>query len=301
MTKQPPRVIALGFFDGVHLGHGALLRKTADTAAALGARSCALTFDNHPDALILGAQIPLLNTVSDRADLMRRLYGMEEVILAHFDQGMMQMPWQNFISELLIGHFGAVHVVAGHDFHFGHRGEGNPERLAAECARLGLGCDIIPRVSLDDITISSTYIRKLVAQGEMERAAQFLGHPHILSGIVVHGSRLGSTTFMTPTVNFTAPASLQLPARGVYITTATVDQTAHPAVTNVGVRPTVSQSRDVWFETHLLDFSGDLYDKQVRLDFLRMLRPETVFPSSDALRDAIGRDIAQTRAYFEHQ
>lgn len=162
------RVIALGFFDGVHTGHGALLSRVREKAAALEAVPTAFTFDAHPGSRITGAVTPLINSAADRADLMRRLYGIREIIVAHFDS-MMRMPWEDFITEYLVKEQGAVHVVAGHDFHFGYKGEGNPRRLAEKCAALGVGCDIIPKIEKEGITISSTYIRTLIAQGEMGR------------------------------------------------------------------------------------------------------------------------------------
>ncbi len=153
------RVVALGFFDGVHIGHGALLRRVGEVAASLGAVPSAVTFDTHPTNLILKTPMPLLTSPLDRADLMRRYYGIRDVIVARFDERMMHMPWQEFVSDYLVKEHGAVHLVAGHDFHFGYKGEGNPERLEAMCRELGVGCDIIPKVEQDHITVSSTYIR----------------------------------------------------------------------------------------------------------------------------------------------
>ena len=188
--EQKKRVIALGFFDGVHLGHGALLSRVARVAHELDAIPAAVTFDTHPENLIIGSPMPLISSPLDRAELMRRYYGIQEVIVAHFDDRMMRMPWRDFVTDFLVRENGAVHLVAGHDFHFGYKGEGNPERLKAICTELGLGCDIIPKVELDGITISSTYIRTLLAQGEMERANYFLGHPHTLTDTVSHGRSL---------------------------------------------------------------------------------------------------------------
>ena len=167
--SKPKRVIALGFFDGVHLGHGALLRRVEEAADRLGAVPCAFTFDKSPTAVITGQNVPLLSTVDDRVRLMREGYGIQEVVVASFD-AMQRMAWEDFVSKYLAEELGAVHVVAGHDFHFGYMGQGNPARLKERCAQLGLGCDVIQKVERDGITISSTYIRTLVAQGEMERA-----------------------------------------------------------------------------------------------------------------------------------
>lgn len=294
MPEAGKRVIALGYFDGVHLGHAALLRRTAEAAAQLGLTPAALTFDTHPLQQILSSPVPLLNALPDRADLMRRLYGVEDVIFAHFDDALMRMEWNVFLEDMVVGRWGAAHVVAGPDFHFGHRGQGNPALLRARCAELGVGCDILPTVELEGITVSSTYIRKLVAQGEMERAARYLGHPHCLSGVVTRGRRLGSE-LGAPTVNLTIPPEVLNPARGVYVSHLVVDGQRYPAVTNIGVRPTVSVTGQVTVETSILNFSGDLYGRTVWVEYLQYLRPEERFVTLDELRRQIGMDLREAK------
>ena len=296
--STPKRVIALGFFDGVHKGHGALLRTVAQVADRLGAKPCAFTFDRSPTAAITGQAVPLLSSVEDRVWLMRRYYGIEEVIVAPFD-GMQKMDWQDFVSEYLQKELGCVHVVAGHDFHFGYMGKGNPQRLQEKCRELGMGCDIIQKVEQDGITISSTYIRTLIAQGEMERANQFLGHPHTLTNRVAHGTKIGTTTLGFPTVNLLIPQGVIVPAFGVYATRVWFDGQCRCAVTNVGVRPTVEDNDGhVTVEGFILDFDGDLYGHEIRMEFYKYLRPEQCFPSMDALAAEIRRNAQQTRDYF---
>ena len=189
--EQKKRVIALGFFDGVHNGHAALMRRTAQVAREIGATPAAFTFDPHPQTVILGRPMPLLTSPEDRADLMRKYYGIQDVIVEPFTPQRMKQPWREFLEETLVGDLGAVHLVAGHDYHFGYKGEGNPQRLQQTCQALGIGCDIIPKVEQEGITVSSTYIRTLVAQGEIERANEFLGHPYTLSDRVSHGKEAG--------------------------------------------------------------------------------------------------------------
>ena len=306
------RVIALGFFDGVHLGHGALLRRVSERARELDAVPCAFTFDSSPAAALTGREVPLLTGVGDRTALMNRLYGIREVIVAPFAQ-MQNMDWWDFVADYLQKEHRAVHVVAGHDFHFGWKGRGDPERLAAECARLGMGCDIIPRVELDGITVSSTHIRTLVAEGDMEEAARFLGHSHVLSGPVVHGNEIGRTIGV-PTANLIVPKGVVTPAFGVYAARVWVcpDYPDHQAylpgegpylaVTNVGVRPTVNPTLSgVTVEPWILDYSGDLYGRTVWVEFHKQLRGERKFASVDELKAAILENAAQTRAYFAEQ
>lgn len=228
---------------------------------------------------------------------MRRLYGIQDVIIAHFDDELMHMDWREFVTDFLVRRHGAVHLVAGHDFHFGYKGEGNPERLRQLCAQLGIGCDIIQPVSTDGIIVSSTYIRTLVAQGEMERATEFLGHPHTLTDQVRHGKKLGSRLGF-PTMNLHIPPGCVVPAFGVYATRVWVDGEVFSAVTNVGVRPTVDDSGAVTVEAFLLDFNGSLYEKTVRIEFFRHVRPEQKFDDLDTLRAQVMRDAETVRNYF---
>ena len=296
--EEKQRVIALGFFDGVHRGHGALLRRVKEVADREGYTPAAVTFDHHPKDLIPGAQrVPLLNTPEDRRWLMGRGYGIREVIVLPFDEGMRDMHWRDFVTEVLVKKYGAAHLVAGHDYHFGRKGEGDPEKLRAICGELGLGCDIIGKVELEEITVSSTYIRTLVESGDMERAERFLGHPHVLSGTVIHGKKLGRTIGI-PTSNLTVPQGVITPAFGVYATRVWVGERAYLAVTNVGVRPTVRDDDRVTVEPWILDFDGDIYGETLRVEFCKRLRGERKFGSLDELREAILRNAEETRAYF---
>jgi len=299
MTNTKRRVIALGFFDGVHNGHGALLRRVVERAAQQNAVPSAFTFDIHPETVILGRSTPLLSSPADRAGLMRRLYGIQDILVAHYDWRMMHTPWESFITDYLVGECGAVHLVAGHDFHFGYRGEGSPERLQHKCQELGLGCDIISPVVQEGIIVSSTYIRTLVAQGEMDRAHTFLGHPHTLTDTVVHGKKLGSCLGF-PTVNLRVPEGVLSPAHGVYATRAWVDEESYLAITNIGTRPTIEDGDQVTVETFLLDFDGDLYGRNVRLEFYKFLRPEQKFADYIQLRQQVRQDELQARAYFQY-
>ena len=292
------RVIALGFFDGVHLGHAALLRRTAEEAAARGVTPAVFTFDRVPKEVLTGIPCPLINSPEDRADLVRRLYGIRDVIMVPFDDEMRTTSWEDFVTKILVERYHAVHLVAGHDHHFGHKNQGSPELLAQKCAELGLGCDIIPKVEIGGITVSSTYIRRLVELGQIERANRFLGHPHTLTQVVRHGRRIGRTIGI-PTVNLTAPPHVLVPSHGVYATRVVLpDGASYPAVTNVGTRPTVNNGTDVTVEAWLLDFDGDLYGQTVRVEFYHHIRDEIRFDSLDALKAEIPRNAETTRQYF---
>ena len=294
------KVIALGFFDGVHLGHAALLRRTVEEAARRGVTPAVFTFDRPPKEVLTGTPCPLINSPEDRKDLVRRLFGIREVLMVPFDHEMMTTPWDDFVTNILVGRYHAVHLVAGHDHHFGHKNQGSPELLMEKCRELGLGCDIIPKVEVGGITVSSTYIRRLVEMGQIERANRFLGHPHVLTGTVRHGRGLGSSRLF-PTANLIIPPPVLVPSHGVYVTRATLeDGTSYAAVTNVGTRPTVNSGSDITVEACLLDFEGDLYGKTLRVEFFQHLRDEIRFDSLDALKAQIAADADTTRAYFQN-
>ncbi len=298
-TKK--RVIALGFFDGVHLGHAALLRRTVEEAARRDAIPAVFTFDRPPKEVVTGVPCPLINAPEDRRDLLLRLHGIRDVIMAPFDREMMTTSWEDFVTEILVKRYHAVHLVAGHDHRFGHKNQGTPERLAEKCARLGLGCDIIPKVEVGGITVSSTYIRRLVGLGQVERAACFLGHPLTLTGTVRHGRGVGSSRLF-PTANLTVPPHVIVPSHGVYATRVCLPEgRRYAAVTNVGTRPTLNNGTDVTVEACILDFRGDLYGRTLRVEFCRHLRDEMRFDSLESLKDQISADAETTRRYFaEH-
>lgn len=297
MTTQK-KVIALGFFDGVHLGHGALLKRTVALAETLNAVPAAHTFAAHPSTLVTHQPTPLLSTPEDRAHLMKSLYGIQEVIVAPFDEGMMTMPWETFVTDYLIGGLHCAGVVVGHDYRFGYKGEGTPARLKELCAQAHVACEVVEKVTLDGRTVSSTYIRSLVEAGDMETAARYLAHPHLLRGSVRHGKGLGRKLGF-PTVNIVPAEGILLPAYGVYATKVTLeDGKTYPAATNVGVRPTVEDEKQVTVEAFLLDFQGDVYGQTVSLEFYRRLRGERRFDSLEALRQEVMKSAQQTREYF---
>ena len=292
------RVIALGFFDGVHLGHGALLRQARRRADELGCSAAAVTFDPHPVERIFGVKQPLINTLADRRRLMTDLYHMDEVLTVDFDQSFMHLPWREFVTDYLVKRLQAVHLVCGHDYAFGYQGLGNARRLKALCDELGVGLDVIERVENGGDVVSSTRIRQLLKEGDLETANQLLGHPHFFCGTVVHGKQLGRRLGF-PTANQIMPDGMVEMARGVYATRILLpDGSCHVAVTNVGHRPTVDSDNEVRVESWLLDYTGDLYGQELQVQFCKFLRPEQKFPNIEALTAAIHRDAQSAAAYF---
>ena len=292
------RVVAIGFFDGVHIGHAALLERTKQRALESGASASVVSFDVHPDNLVFGGEVKLINSALGREDLIRRLFGIDNVVFLHFNRHMMTMPWEEFIRSLR-EELNISHVVVGYDFCFGHKGEGTAEKLREYCAEHGLGCDVIPPVRLDGRTVSSSYIRGLIEDGEMEQARRYLGHPHILTDTVHSGYHLG-TKLGAPTINMVFPEGVLVPRHGVYATRVCLeDGASYSAVTNVGVRPTTGSSNRVSVESHLLDYSGNLYGRQARVEFYAFLRGEQKFSSFGELSEQIARDAENAREYFE--
>ena len=288
------KVYALGFFDGVHLGHQALLNTCKEMAAQLGGIPCALTFDTYPRSLVTGEQTRLLNSVADRIMLLKQ-YGMEQVETLHFDKATMDMPWQDFF-RFLTDELGAVGLVCGDDFRFGRKGEGNGEKLQLACRQAGIACAVVPEQSVDGVRVSSTHIRRCIEQGDLEQANRFLGHPHILSGQVVSGRKLGRTIGV-PTANIALPEQVLAPRFGVYAAKVLLDGAVMTAVTNIGMRPTVN-GKDITVESWILDFQGDIYGKTITLHLHKFLRPEMPFASLETLGEQIQADARQTKDYF---
>lgn len=289
-------IFALGFFDGVHIGHAALLKTCRELAAESGCEAGVLTFSSHPDTLVLGNTPRLINTPRDRERLLRERFEMDTVVTLPFDAKMRDCPWEAFL-DMLRRDYGAAGFVCGDDFCFGAGGVGNAGRLIIYCRSAGLPWAVVPELALDGIRVSSSYIRQQIESGDMATAVKFLGHPHILSGRVIHGRHLGSTLGI-PTANLQLPAELAVPRFGVYACRCWVDGKAYPAVTNIGTRPTV-EGHNITVEPWILDYEGDLYDREITLEFYRFLRPEQKFPDLQSLKSEILRNAQETREFFQ--
>lgn len=296
--RQTPRAIALGYFDGVHLGHRALMDRAVQRAGEIGGTSAVFTFDVHPDSVVLGRQVPLITANAYRREEIKKLGGVDEVIFGHFDARMQRMDWRDFIHEMLIGEFHAGWIVSGRNNRFGYKGLGTAEGMAEECRKAGVGYDCIDDVKVGGVVVSSTYIRQLISQGDMEGAARFLGHPYTVTGVVEHGRKVGTSVLKVPTVNLRLPSEMALPPYGVYAARVLVGGESYLAATNIGVKPTFVDGGAPTIEPHLLDFSGDLYGKMIHVELHKFLRPERQFASVEALKEAIAENVRQTRAFF---
>jgi riboflavin kinase/FMN adenylyltransferase len=280
-AQRRPRQIAVGEFDGVHLGHREVIRG-ADTV---------LTFEPHPRTVVAPDAAPkLLMALETKADLIAGL-GVQELVVIPFDGSFAAQSPEEFIERELVERLGAERVSVGENFRFGHRARGDAKLLAAQD---GFETRIARLVELDGEIISSTHIRGLVAAGDVAAAARYLGAPFQIRGSVAHGDKRGRTLGY-PTANLVPDPRLVVPDHGVYACRAFVGGSEHVAAVNVGVRPTFKTGRGLLVEAFLVDFEGDLYGAPLRLDFLERLRGERRFDSIDALVEQMGRDVHATR------
>jgi riboflavin kinase/FMN adenylyltransferase len=277
-AEPRPRRVAVGTFDGVHLGHREVIRGN-DTV---------LTFDPHPLSVVAPQAVPkLLDSPAIKRDLIAGL-DVEELVTIPFDRDFASKSAEQFVEEVLIGRLGATHVSVGENFRFGKGAKGDPELLRS---REEFETRVVPLVEVEDETVSSTHIRGLVAAGDVERAARFLGAPFMLEGEVVTGDRRGRELGF-PTANIVPSDATAHPGHGVYAAWAH----GHMAAVNVGVRPTFETGRGLLVEAYLLDFDGDLYGQTLRIAFAKRLRGERRFESADALVEQMERDVENARS-----
>ncbi|MEY2784397.1 MAG: hypothetical protein RL277_601 [Planctomycetota bacterium] len=287
-------VVSVGVFDGVHLGHRAILAGNRARAHELGARSCVVTFHEHPKRLLLGRAPRTLTSLEHRLELFRR-EGIEQCLVLEFDEQLRSMSAGVFAERILKDRLGARAFVLGFDSKFGRNREGTPEYLQS----LGYPVEVVPQVLARGRAVSSTAIREAVELGDLAAAAAMLGRPYSLWGEVVHGDALGRELGF-PTANLDPHHEL-LPPTGVYSAWVQLEASRQPAVVNIGYRPTVrsEQPPAPRIEAHLLDFSGDLYGRTLELEFVQRLREEQRFGSLAELRAQIGRDVAAARASLQ--
>ena len=287
-------VVALGNFDGVHLGHQAVLRRAVEEGRKRGVRVVAATFDPHPRAVLRpGGQPKLLTTPELRREALLR-YGADEVWEIPFDEELSKKSPEEFVRDVLVGEIGAEAVVVGENFRFGHRAVGDfgdLERVMRSSGGEAYGVAV--RSVGGEGGISSTRIRRLVAGGEVEEAAKLLGRPYLLRGEVVVGDRRGRSIGF-PTANVFVDPAVVVPARGVYAGYVRVGKDVHAACTNVGVAPTFERGESR-VEAHLLDFQGDLYGRVVDVSFAHRIRRERRFSGVEELRAQIAHDVEEAR------
>lgn len=288
-----PVVVALGNFDGVHLGHQEVLRRAAEEAGKRGMRVVAATFDPHPRAVLQpGSEPGLLTDPEMRRELLLR-YGADEVRTIRFDKELSMKRPEEFVEEVLVGEIGASIVVVGENFRFGHRAAGDFAELRRLMKEAGGHALAVQIKGAGEGEISSSRIRSLIFAGEVEAAARLLGRPYTLRGEVVHGDHRGAAIGF-PTANLAPDKGVVLPARGVYAGRARVGDETYAACTNVGVAPTFGRGESR-VEAHLLGLRGDLYGQKIEVSFVRRIRPEKRFSGVEELREQIARDVEEAR------
>lgn len=287
-------VVALGNFDGVHLGHQAVLRRAVEEAGKRETRVVAATFDPHPrTVLVPGARVRLLTTVELRREALLR-YGADEARVIRFDLALSKKSPREFVDEVLVGEIGAGVVVVGENFRFGHKAAGDVEDLASLMRDRGGEAYAVPIKSEDGRgAISSTRIRELLAAGEVRESGMLLGRSYVLRGEVAEGDRRGRSIGF-PTANVVSDPVQIVPARGVYAGYVRVGDEWHPACTNVGLAPTFGRNQER-VEAHLVDFDGDLYGRVVDVSFAERIRAEKKFSGVEELVEQIGRDVREAR------
>jgi riboflavin kinase / FMN adenylyltransferase len=288
-----PSVVALGIFDGVHLGHRAILGTALTRARAAGLEAVACTFEPHPMEVLQPERAPRpITTLDERLALIGET-GIDAVVVLAFTRALASIEPEAFVKDVLLERLRAREIVVGYNHRFGRGARGDARLLEALAERSGFRAHVVPPKTVHGAVVSSTEIRAALQRGDVTTAARDLGRPYTISGMVTSGAGRGRTLGF-PTANIASDRTV-LVARGVYWGRVHLDGRSHSAVVNVGVRPTFGETT-LAVEAHLLDFTGDLYGRQVRLDFLERLRDEMRFPSIEELKAQVSRDIASARS-----
>jgi len=296
--KWPQPVLGLGNFDGLHRGHMKIIDRVRRRAGERGGTPAAMTFDPHPPRVLRPDKAPpLLMTTAQKLEALGRA-GMQGVVVVRFTRELSQWDPETFVRLVLVEWLHVTEVWVGANFLFGRDRAGTFTVLRSLGARYGFRAEKIDPVRYKDFVVSSTRIRRLLAEGRVDEAGALLGHHYFIDGSVGRGAGRGRELGF-PTANLTTENEL-LPPAGVYATTATIDGVVHPSITNIGTRPTFGAPDGTVVETHVFEWSGDLYGRPVRLAFVQRMRDERAFADVDALRAQIETDCRAARRLFGH-
>lgn len=294
---QRPTVVTLGVFDGLHLGHQLIVRTVVERARETGSVPTVITFDPHPRAVLHPESAPpLLQTLDQKVEGFGVL-GIEQTIVIRFDEAFSQTSAEEFLGDVVKERLHAKEVYLGRGFAFGHDREGNIELLRRVSQKLGFFADEVPEVQFRKQRVSSSRVRRLLIEGNVNLARRLLARPYGVEGLVEHGARRGADLGF-PTANL-HPKNRVIPRNGVYVTGALIDGQWRRSVTNVGVRPTFGGDMEPSVETFVINWAGDLYGDVVRVRFLHRLRDERKFGSIEELRTQIANDVKRAHSYFE--
>ncbi len=292
LARHPFPVATLGVFDGVHLGHRAILKATIDRARAAGGTAFALTFDPIPARVLAPDRAPPLILLPDDKLELLRLSGIDGVIVLNFTLELSRVPPREFVRDYLLEKVGAREVVVGHSVSFGHDRAGNAAVMVELGREFGFDTTVVGPVKVGGIEVSSTKVRELIRAGDVRAAAKLLGRYHFLHGEVVRGRERGRTIGF-PTANL-ANETECVPPDGVYATRVILADGAYGSITNIGMRPTFAEEART-IEAHIFDFDRDLYGQRIKLELIERIRPERKFDSAEALRSQIALDLSRAR------
>jgi riboflavin kinase/FMN adenylyltransferase len=292
LPHYPVPVVALGNFDGVHIGHQAILKTAIERARSVGGRALALTFDPLPAKVLNPAHAPqLITTPEDKYELLRS-FGLDGVLVLTFSRQLSMLSPEEFASEYLCRRIRSRIVVVGHDVSFGHGRAGNAEVMRRLGERLGFETIVVGPIECDGVPVSSTLVRELIKAGDMTRAARLLGRPHFLRGLVVQGRKRGRTIGF-PTANIQSRTECR-PPDGVYATRVVLEEGIYPSITNIGMRPTFAEPERT-IEAHIFNFDSDIYGREMKLEIIARIRPERKFESAQALAAQIAADLQRAK------
>lgn len=290
-------VLSIGVFDGVHRGHQALIARLVDRAREVGLPSVVMTFDPHPSEVLRpGTHPAALSTLRRRADLLAEL-GVDVFLVLPFAQRVAAIPAEEFVHDFLVDELHVAEVLVGENFHFGQRGTGDVDLLRTLGKRFGFtarGIDLVGATGPESFTVSSTYVRALVDAGDMRAAAEALGRPHRLDGVVVHGDGRGGSVLGYPTANLDVAPHGAVPADGIYAGWFVLGTRRSPAAISVGSNPTFDGTRRT-VEAFVLDGGANFYGRRVALEFVERLRGQIRYDSIEPLIQQIGKDVERTR------
>lgn len=292
-------VVALGNFDGVHLGHQEIIHRTVESARAAGLKSAVFTFSNHTSTILPNMK-PVKNILyeEDKLRIIEEM-GVDYMIDIPFTKEILSMKAEAFISGILVEKLRIKEAYCGFNYTFGYKAEGTPKVLMEEGLRHGFGIHVQEPFMIDDKVVSSTWIRELISKGEMEECSKLMGRVYSIGGKVIEGNRLGRTIGF-PTCNLVVDETMVTPPNGVYISMCTLRGEKHRAVTNVGNKPTVGDyAKNI--ETHIFDFDEEIYGEEIRVEFIKHVRDERKFAGIDELKAQIEKDCIDARAYHRQR
>ncbi len=289
--------VALGEFDSIHIGHIEIIEKTVSVAREKGLLSVVLMFENNPLDFILKRSIMPVNTLNKRFEILEKL-GVDVVIALKFDKEIMEMTHIDFFEKLLMEKLDSKYLSVGFNYHFGKGGKGDAKYLKKACESRGVILDVTDEVKLSGDTVSSTRIRELISEGKVDTAAELLGRPFSVQGVVVKGNQLGGKLFGFPTANIEMPDKTIVPQYGVYISKVKLRDKVYEGITNVGAKPTVS--KEVGIESHILNKEfGPLYGEDIEIYFYKYIRDIIAFENSEGLTKRLEEDKKEAINYFK--